>query len=352
MSIHRFAARLAPFTLALSLALVQPAFAATGSINAPDVRFRSEPALATQASVIRLVGEGTALEVLSRDNEWARVKIGDTIGYVYGIYVTEQAPVAQVEAAPPAPVVTPVPVILPTPAASPMPETTDAAGSLLPADAEASAAVTPIPAPDEQTAAVSQEVSAVVDANTLNIRQQASSDAALLGQVVRGQEVALLEPGDEYARIRTVGGVEGFVLNAYLVPVVTSVSRAANELVDELIAHAMTFRGVEYVYAGMSPSGFDCSGFVKYVYQHIGIDTPRSSRDYGAVGVKVARAALLPGDVLLWDTDRDGVTDISHVGIYLGNDKFIHASSTLDSVVVASVSGYRATYLGARRFLE
>ena len=73
---------------------------------------------------------------------------------------------------------------------------------------------------------------------------------------------------------------------------------------------------------------------MKYVYQHIGIDTPRSSRDYGPAGVKVARAALVPGDVLLWDTMAAAQTNISHVGIYLGNDKFIHASSTLDSVVV------------------
>ena len=103
------------------------------------------------------------------------------------------------------------------------------------------------------------EVTAVVEANTLNIRAQGSAESALLGKVVRGQEVALLEPGGSYARIRTSDGVEGFVLNEYLVPVIPSVSRAANELADELIAYAMTFRGVSYVYAGMSPNGFDCS---------------------------------------------------------------------------------------------
>ncbi len=349
MRLLQITARIALLALALTVALVHPVFAATGSINATDVRFRSVPDTASKSTILTLLDKGTTLEVLKKENSWYQVKVGETTGYVYSTYVTVQPEPAVT--ATPTPTPTPTPVA--TPATTPVPEVPASPVLLVseisliaeetPETTPAAATPTPTPVPENRV---------LVEANTLNIRQSSSPDSALLGKVVFGQEVVLLEPGEGYSKIRTDEGIEGYILSLHLVPVVATVSRASNELVDELLAYARTFQGVEYVYAGMSPKGFDCSGFVKYVYKGIGIDTPRSSSDYGAAGVKVERSAMVPGDVILWDTDGSRVRNISHVGIYLGNDKFIHASSTLDSVVIASVSGYRATFLGVRRFLE
>jgi len=95
----------------------------------------------------------------------------------------------------------------------------------------------------------------------------------------------------------------------------------------------------------------DCSGFVKYVYAHFGIDVPRSSASYANFGQRVSRENLRPSDILLFDTDG-GNWDVSHVGIYIGNNMFIHASTTKGKVVITSLSEYPAPYYGARRVID
>ena len=105
--------------------------------------------------------------------------------------------------------------------------------------------------------------------------------------------------------------------------------------------------GVPYRYGGDSPSGgFDCSGFVRYVYAHLGLRLPHSSyADFG-LGRRVERAALRPGDLVFFD-------GVGHVGMYVGGGRFIHAPHTGTHVQVTSLSDpwYRATYDGARRLL-
>lgn len=342
--------RLPLATLAISLLLIQTVSAATGSINAVDVRFRSTPGTASAGTILKLLAKGTSVEILKTEGDWYQVSLNGTNGYVYSKYVTKNpapvpvaaSPAADVAVAPPTLPATPA-VVAATPDVSPV----ETAGS-----ATVETPLSPDPAPSTTESAVALQNRVVVEATALNIRQAATAESTLLGRLVYGVEVLLLEQAGGWSRIRTDSGLEGYVLARYLVSVDTTVSRGSSELVDELIATALSLQGVKYVYGGMSLNGFDCSGFVKYVYAGIGVSTPRSSSDYGAVGMRIAREALLPGDVLLWDTDGSRVTNISHVGIYLGNDKYVHASTTLGKVVVASVSGYRATYMGARRFLD
>ncbi len=114
----------------------------------------------------------------------------------------------------------------------------------------------------------------------------------------------------------------------------------------ELVGFARGLLGVPYVYGGTSPqSGFDCSGFVQFVYAHFGIDLPHSSGAQSVFGRHVARAALRPGDLVFFD-------DLGHVGIYVGNGLFIHAPHTGSTVSIDSLAGwYSATYDGARRIL-
>ncbi|HEX5468379.1 MAG TPA: C40 family peptidase [Gaiellaceae bacterium] len=114
---------------------------------------------------------------------------------------------------------------------------------------------------------------------------------------------------------------------------------------EEAVEIGLRYLGVPYVWAGASPSGFDCSGFVMYVYGKRGVRLPHSSSMLWEEGRAVARAQLRPGDVLFF-------AGLSHVGIYLGRGRFVHAPHTGDVVKISSLSesGYGSSYDGARRY--
>ncbi|MDX6506072.1 MAG: peptidoglycan DL-endopeptidase CwlO [Gaiellaceae bacterium] len=110
-----------------------------------------------------------------------------------------------------------------------------------------------------------------------------------------------------------------------------------------VVGIAMQYLGRPYVWGGASPSGFDCSGLVMYVYGQIGVSLPHSSYAQYGYGSPVSRGDLQPGDLVFFD-------GLGHVGIYVGNGSFIHAPHTGDVVKISSLSGwYAATYVGARR---
>jgi cell wall-associated NlpC family hydrolase len=103
--------------------------------------------------------------------------------------------------------------------------------------------------------------------------------------------------------------------------------------------------GIPYRYGGSTPSsGFDCSGFVRFVYSHFGVNLPHSSYADFDLGKKVARNSLKPGDLVFFDS-------VGHVGMYIGNGRFIHAPHTGLSVMVSSLNDawYASRYDGARR---
>ncbi|MGM9991263.1 MAG: NlpC/P60 family protein [Candidatus Bruticola sp.] len=119
--------------------------------------------------------------------------------------------------------------------------------------------------------------------------------------------------------------------------------------VNSLLSKAKSYMGVPYVWGGSTPSGFDCSGYVQYVYNQVGISLPRTADIQFNEGRAVALGQEVPGDMVFFETYAPGA---SHVGIYLGNGEFIHASSS-GSVKVSSLdeSYFKARYLGAKRVL-
>ena len=117
--------------------------------------------------------------------------------------------------------------------------------------------------------------------------------------------------------------------------------------VTRLLNIAMRFGGVPYVWGGETPAGFDCSGFVQYVFRQIGINLPRTADVQYELGRKVLQSELQPGDLVFFETYEPGA---SHNGIYVGDGNFIGANSGTGVAVVSLASPYWSTrYLGARR---
>jgi len=110
-----------------------------------------------------------------------------------------------------------------------------------------------------------------------------------------------------------------------------------------VVGIAMRYLGTPYVWGGASPSGFDCSGFVMYVFSQIGVSLPHSSYAQYGYGSPVSRGDLQPGDLVFFD-------GLGHEGIYIGGGSFIHSPHTGDVVKISSMSGwYASTFVGGRR---
>jgi cell wall-associated NlpC family hydrolase len=110
-----------------------------------------------------------------------------------------------------------------------------------------------------------------------------------------------------------------------------------------VVGIAMQYLGTPYVYGGASPSGFDCSGFIMYVFSQIGVSLPHNAAAQYGYGTPVDRSQLQPGDLVFFN-------GLGHAGIYVGGGSFIHSPHTGDVVKISSISGwYASTYVGARR---
>lgn len=158
----------------------------------------------------------------------------------------------------------------------------------------------------EQQAALQRQLQSQVQA------QQATASQTVLAQTVAPEPTTALAP----APPARYGGVVGI---------------------------ATHYLGTPYVWGGASPSGFDCSGFVMYVYSQIGVSLPHSSYAQYGYGSPVSRGDLQPGDLVFFD-------GLGHVGLYVGGGSFIHAPHTGDVVKISSLTGwYASTFVGGRR---
>ena len=183
---------------------------------------------------------------------------------------------------------------------------------------------------------------AMITASSLNIRQAPSTSAQTLGTYSKGTVVTVIGKSGDWLQTS-----KGYIFASYTqkVDVSSTASRGSSLTTTgaQIVAVAQRYIGVPYVYGGASPSGFDCSGLVQYVFNQVGISIPRVAVDQSKGGQAVSRDNLQPGDLVFFGSP------VSHVGIYIGNGQFINAPKTGDVVKISSLST-RTDYNCARRY--
>ena len=195
-----------------------------------------------------------------------------------------------------------------------------------------------------------QSIVAQKAAQKQRIESQLASRRQLLSSI-KGQ-IARIKAAEE-AQQRQLAAAARSRLSGVQVPVADGLGVSASTPEGSTVAPpnvhggvvgiAMRYLGVPYVWGGSTPRGFDCSGFVAYVFAQIGVSLPHSSYAMYGMGTAISISALQPGDLVFF-------TGASHMGIYIGGGQFIHAPHTGDVVKISSLSGYYSSnFAGARR---
>lgn len=195
----------------------------------------------------------------------------------------------------------------------------------------------------------------IVNTDNLNFRNGPSTDYKIIQSLPKNTQVEIVVQLNEWTLVRYKDTL-GFVYSKYLNDKTTEISKINTSIsADKIIQYAKSLLGKKYVWADEGPNTFDCSGFTWYVYKNITkIYLPRSSKEQGAYGTYINKENLQPGDLVFFDTV--GVKDnvISHVGIYMGNNQFIHASSGQGKVVISQLDSnyYSKAFVNGRRVLK
>ncbi len=187
---------------------------------------------------------------------------------------------------------------------------------------------------------------AYVNCDALNVRTQPNTSCEIVDVLWYGTSFEIIYTDNGWYNIRMANGVTGFVNAAY---VTKEMEHELNLKGKEVAKTVQNYIGYPYVYGSAGPRAFDCSGLTSYVYKQYGISLPRSSNSQGSVGTYVDKANLREGDLVFFSNRSD--RRINHVGIYIGNNEFVHASTSVRGVVRDNLSEsyYVRNYVTARR---
>lgn len=304
----------ARFTASLLLVstLVVPALALTGTVNSGGSPLRVRSEASTDSAIVTKLDPGTQVEVLSAvENGWYEIAFGDVSGYVSCDFLVVDGTEDAVSA---------VSAVAPTSVVS----TADSAQ----------------PAAEPKYGKVT--------VSSLNIRSGAGTDYAKAGTLSAGKVVEILGESSGWYQIES-----GYVCADY-VAIVDAAEAAASSKGQEIAAFAQTFLGYPYVYGGSSPRGFDCSGFTRYVYNQFGYSINRTASNQLDNGASVSMSELQPGDLVFFKKAGSGSKRASHVGIYIGGNRFVHASTAQVGVITSSLSDayYTSGFVGGRRLAQ
>lgn len=341
---------------ALLIAGAEAASFGTGVVKADGLRMRVDPS--TSSNVVTMVYRGATVEVLEDAVDgWYSVRYDGKAGYMSADYLTvtpnqpQPAP-AEAPVEPPAPQAEPEPL---TEAEEPQAEAEPQAESEAP-QAE--------PDPEEQADGDEAEPAGLgngkvkLSSGTLNLRSGPSTKHSCLASIPNGTVLPLLGESDGWYQVTYIG-ITGYVSGDYIVKTDEALPAApqASATGLKIVELAKQHLGKPYVYGATGPKSFDCSGLTYYVYKQAGYTISRGGSSQFYNGVAVSRSELQPGDLVFFrDPATAGSYPMSHVGIYIGNGQFIHASSSKTSPGVKisdlSASWYANIYAGARRIIN
>ncbi len=284
----------------------------TGKVNADALNVRS--GASTSNSIIGSLKSGDKVEILSTSNGWHKIKYNNTQGYVSSDYITISS--------------------------------NDNSSN-----------------PDDSPSHNVDGKIAIVTADALNVRSGAGTNYSVISTVRYGSKLPIISASNGWYNVK-VGSTTGYISGDYVS--ITNEGQTSNPLVKEtplvesiytgadIAAKTEEYLGVPYLWGGFTPVGFDCSGLVQYVYKHFGISLERTTYYQVHQGKTVDRNNLKPGDLIFFTTNESDPNDISHVGIYKGNDLFIHAPKPGDVVRISNLNSayYSNAYYVAKRIIE
>ena len=179
----------------------------------------------------------------------------------------------------------------------------------------------------------------IVTASSLNFRSGPSTSASKIGSIPNGAEVGVISESNGWSKVNYNGKI-GYVSSSYLADKGSSNVSVSNKA-DKVIEFAKTLLGKPYVWGSEGPSSFDCSGYTQYVFKKsVGINLPRVSKDQAKFGKSVSKNDLQKGDLIAFDMEGANNGQVNHIGIYMGDKKIIHASSTKKKVLISDMTDY------------
>ena len=198
--------------------------------------------------------------------------------------------------------------------------------------------------------------------STLNVRSGPGTTYSKVTTLSDGAVVSIVGIDNGWYKIKTSSGATGYVSSEYMVTCkdssgsrgdgTTAVAVASNSSMgQQIVDYAKQFLGVPYVYGGNGPNSFDCPGFTSYIYRHFGYTLNRTASTQLSNGVAVSKSELQPGDLVFFRYNTS--YPASHVGIYIGNGQFIHASTNKYQVQIDQLltGHYANVYIAGRRIL-
>lgn len=209
---------------------------------------------------------------------------------------------------------------------------------------------------------------AKVTTSVLNVRSGPGTENSIVTKLYEGSVAKIIGINNAWFKVQYNGNT-GYISPDYVSVVPyenTAVATAsvsysapsgntasASGTRQQIIDYAATLLGCKYVYGGNTPSGFDCSGYVKYVFDHFGVSLSRTSASQYSNSVKIKKSELQVGDLVFF-SQTTGSSRIGHVGIYVGGNQFIHAAAPGKGVRYDSLSDsyYSSHYIGSGRVLS
>lgn len=170
----------------------------------------------------------------------------------------------------------------------------------------------------------------VVNCDFLNVRDQASTKGNVREKIYAGKFVEILNTSGSWYKVGTESGKTGWVSSTYV-----TIPGETNAKAEAVLKVAKAQLGKPYKWGATGPSSFDCSGLTYYAYKNgAKVSIPRTSREQSKYGKKVSKSELKPGDLVFFGKG----SSVNHVGMYIGNDQYIHSPQTGDVVKISKLS--------------